>query len=181
MNRPSDTQADGLAEYLDPDERILWQGRPSPRFRLVFRNPLEAVFALLFFGFSVLLVFSAAQAGGPLWIIALFFLAISFYELFGTHLSDAWRRRHTGYALTSRRALIATKRSGRDRLASYPITATTEIELIDGSPGSILFARGRLLRKTWRGRKADAVGFDLIEDAREVFALMRKVQTEGAA
>ncbi|MEM8578578.1 MAG: aspartate carbamoyltransferase catalytic subunit, partial [Pseudomonadota bacterium] len=92
---------DGL---LDPDERILWQGRPDPAIKLEWGHPLGAFLALFVTGFSVFWMNGAAQAGGFFWMFGLLFFAIGLYMLAGVHFWKAFVRRRTHYTLTNKRA-----------------------------------------------------------------------------
>lgn len=166
---------DGWQGILDRGEKLVWQGRPSAALRLAWRTPFEGLMAAFFVGFSLFWMHGASQAGGDFWMFGLIFFAVGVYQLIGVHFWTAYVRAGTTYTLTDRRALVATARLGRRDLKSYPITATTELVLKDGMPGSVFFAT--TTRFYGRGGSTSyPVGFDFIEDARAVYQRMLSVQ-----
>ncbi len=95
--------------------------------------------------------------------------------MIGPPLFSAYRRQRTWYTLTDRRAFIATDLavSGR-RFKSYPIDEDTRLDFVEGDPSSVHFAEA-----VRRGRNSTyriPVGFERIENGREVYRLIRKVQ-----
>jgi hypothetical protein len=168
------TNAADWQGLLDHDEGILWQGRPSGTIRLEFRSPFEPIFFTFFTGFSIFWMHGASKAPGHFWMFGLLFFAVGCYNLIGVHFWRAFARSQSHYTLTSKRALIATNILGRRKLTSYPITPGTTLEFVDGKLGSVFFAKEEL-----RGRNGTTtvpIGFELIEDARAVSALFRKMQ-----
>lgn len=167
--------ADEWAGILDAGETILWQGRPSSRLRLEFTSPMQPLFFLFFTGFSVFWMVMAAQAGGIFWTFGLLFFFVGAWSLVGQHFWAAFVRGRTFYTLTDRRAMIATEVFGRRSLKSYPVGPTTTIDFRDGTPGSIFFAT----ETTTDGEgsvSTTKAGFEMIEDARSVFSLMRGIE-----
>jgi hypothetical protein len=164
------------AGILDPGETIRWQGRPVPKLRLEFRTALEPLFFIFFTGFSVFWMVGASQAGGLFWTFGLLFFFIGSYSLFGQHFWKYYLRLHSHYTLTNRRAFIATEVLGKRRLRSYPIGKDTVIDLVDGSPGSVFFATE--ITKDGEGDVTRTpIGFELVEDSRSVYALIREIQS----
>jgi multisubunit Na+/H+ antiporter MnhC subunit len=147
---------------LDENESILWQGKPSDKLRLEFRSPLEPLSLVFFIGFSVL------------WMGELFFFFFCAFGFFGVYFWQAYVRTKTHLTLTDNRAIIATAVMGKRTLKSYPITRTTELEFVDGPLGSIFFAKETI--EDLESTIVYPIGFESIENAREVFALFRKVQ-----
>ncbi len=178
----SDVSAHAISDewtgLLDADERIVWQGRPSSRLRWEFRSPFEPFFFVFFTGFSVFWMAMASRAGGFFWTFGLLFFVVGSYFLVGQHFWLAYARRSTFYTLTSKRAFIASNVLGRRKMQSYPITQGTVLNYVAGAPGSVLFAR-EIVRNDDSATTKD-IGFEMIHDAREVFALMRKVQERTA-
>ena len=94
---------------------------------------------------------------------------------FGSTFWSAWRRRHTWYTLTDRRAFIATDLPFRGRsLKSYPITKSTVIDYDGGTPASIMF--NHEMRRKKNGHYRVDVGFERIENGAEVYRMMRDIQ-----
>ena len=175
---------------LDEDEEILWQGQPSGAVKVEFDSPMDAVTAVFFVGFSIFWMFGAAQAGGVFWMFGLLFFGIGLYKLIGQHFWMARQRKSTFYTLTDKRAFIAkTSATGTRSLDSYPIDVDTQLKFEEqGGLASIFFASEQVsqarpsfirinnvplntTRTVSRG-----VGFQLLPDGREVYALMRGVQ-----
>lgn len=164
---------EGWRGILDPGERILWQGRPDPGFYLTVRQVVPAVFGVFFAGFALVWMVMAAAAGGVFWMFGLIHFTVGVgltgYSLFW----DSFKRRHTWYTLTDRRAFIATDLPLKGkRLDSYAVTPDTRLSLQAGDPGSVIFAREE--RRGNRGRRYSVdVGFMRIGEAETVYSLMR--------
>jgi hypothetical protein len=164
---------------LDEGEEILWQGRPDGALVLRPQNIPLAVFGLIFAGFALFWMMMAASAGGLFWSFGLIHFSIGIGLIIGPSLWSAYRRRHSWYTLTNARAFIATDIPvlGR-RLKSYPILPGARLELIDGSPPSIIFATEN--RRGKNGTYQVPIGYDRISDARDVYKMMREIQTGDA-
>jgi hypothetical protein len=123
---------------------------------------------LVVIAFAIFWMFQAMQAGGVLWLFGLVFLYIGVRELRRPPRRTLNVLSGTFYTLTDRRAFIATDIAGKRDLRSYPITKDTVIDLVDGVPGSVYFTTGGGFR----------VGFELVEDARSVYARIRDIQSQ---
>lgn len=167
---------DGWEGILDPGERIVWQGRPDGAIVFKPANVALFLFGLAFAGFALFWMIMAASAGGAFWMFGLLHFAVGLGMAFGAIGWDAYKRRHSWYTLTDRRAFIATNLplSGK-RLASYPIDAGTRLSLTGTHPASLHFATRRKRGKN--GSYDVPVGFERLEDAQRVYRLMRGVQT----
>ena len=175
--------SNGWAPYLDPGERLLWEGRPST-WPFLFR-PIDILlvpFSVVWCGGTVVFVVAALADGSVLIVLfSLLFLALGTYLVVGRFLVDAHLRRHTAYAVTSKRALIV--RSGMSRrLRDMPITASTPISANPGRRGSVTFGPvplgllGHLVGwNLWSGQDANFT-FRAIDDADQVYKLVRQVQ-----
>lgn len=168
----------GWEGLLEPGERLLWQGRPDGRVH--WRAPAlrQWGMGLGFGGFGALVL---ALAGGNALDTGLFvvfgavLVGVGVYYLGACHLWYAWLRRRTDYAVTDRRALIRV----RGRLRAWVIGPAM---VIDADPPSVWFARAHA-GDMFRGRRTlirQRIGFDPIEDAAGVAALMRQVQAGRA-
>lgn len=172
--------APGWDGVLEPGERLLWQGRPDGALSFAGFEVGSAVFGVAMMGFALFFIRQGmdALAEGPTGIVfplgGLVFLALGANMAGGRHFVEAWKRRHTWYSLTTRRAFIATEIFGRRRLKSFPIDASTELDLVDGPLQAVGF-RGSRTQLT--GPRAS---FEGLEDARPVLAAMEKVKA-GAA
>ena len=174
------TDQSGWEGILDEGEKILWQGRPDAAIRVRASKLVGFVFGLFFAGFALFWMIMASLAGGFFWMFGLlhFFvgLGVAVASLFGS----AWRRKHTWYTLTDRRAFIATDMPFRGRsLKSYPITEHTILDFNGGDPATIYF--NHEMRRRKNGQYKVAVGFERIPDGAEVYRLMRGIQEKLAS
>ncbi|MEM9579849.1 MAG: aspartate carbamoyltransferase catalytic subunit [Pseudomonadota bacterium] len=167
--------ADGWDGILYEGETILWQGRPAGGFRLAWDNAFTPFFFLFFTGFSVVWMWFASMAGGVFWMFGLLFFGIGFYNLVLIHFWKSYLRRNTHYTLTDQRAFIARKTLMGKTLESYPIHARSRLKLEEGLRTADLYFATEELRGKKSVRVID-VGFEQIEDAREVMRLMRRIQ-----
>lgn len=162
----------GWEGILDQNERILWQGRPDGRVVLRLSKIFQMIFGLFFAGFALFWMFLAAQAGGIFWMFGLLHFFVGIGISFGAVFADAWRRRHTWYTLTDRRAFVATDKPLKGRiLKDYPITADTRLSFVEGPPDSVHFTQRRT-----KNKGSEPTGFDRIDDGKEVYRLMRDIQ-----
>lgn len=163
---------------------MLWQGRP-PNARVVFRieKAFQFIFGLFFAGgFALFWMVMASQAGGGFWMFGLIHFSAGIAISFGAIFWDAYRRRHTWYTLTDRRAFIATDmpHKGGRKLQSYPIDGATPLEF--SPPGvfaNITFASEE--RHGGKGRRytVPVGGFERIADGDAVYRHLRNIQKHG--
>ena len=144
-------------------------------------NVLTSVFGLIFAGFALFWMMLASRAGGGFWMFGLIHFSVGLGLAVGPPFVSAWRRRHTWYTLTDRRAFIATDvpMQGR-KLKSYPIDAGTTLDFTGGPRASIHFAHD--YRRGKNGSYRVPIGFERIADGDKVYQLFREVQSrQGAA
>lgn len=171
MRNPSDWR-----DILDPDEVILWQGRPDSTFVWHIFHYICLLLGLFVSCFAVIWMLLMIQQGGWTWMLGLVFLVMGLFIMFGMPYGGPYISNRTWYTLTNNRALIATDLPilGR-RLRSYPITAETPLVLEERRKTSVFFATRK--RRSSEGRSyTTGVGFDRIDDAPHVFELMREIQ-----
>jgi hypothetical protein len=166
LREPAEPPPEGWEGILDPGEQILWQGKPSPRPAPLVPTGRVRLMPFVVIAFSIFWMIQAMQAGGVLWLFGLVFLYIGVRELRRPPRRAQDVLSGTFYTLTDRRAFIATDIGGKRDLRSYPIDKDTIVELVDGVPGSVYFVTGSGFR----------VGFELVEDARSVYARVREIQ-----
>ncbi len=174
--RMEETGASGWEGILDPDETILWQGRPDTGIHFRPAHLVTVIFGLAFAGFALFWMIVAAAAGGGFWMFGLLHFAVGLGLTLGPFLWGPFRRRRTWYTLTDRRAFIATDLPlvGK-RLKSYPLTGDRALDFLPGPPATIHFARET--RQGSKGRRYQVpVGFEFIEDGEAVYRLMRDLQ-----
>lgn len=180
------------SEVLEPGERLLWQGRPHQGFLIRWSDvPMMAVgtaflaLSILFMAHAVTAWRAGDEAGGQMVGFGVALIVFGLYAVFGPPIGDMLRRQNSAYALTDRRALIETDFMGRG-LTAVPITPDSPVALKPGNPPSAMFTiirrRGftldRLLGAA-RGKGDELAGFDHIEEAEEVVAMMRRIQKEA--
>ena len=174
--------AAGWAPYLEPGERLVWTGAPATGLRFAFADLGPSFVGLVFTVFAI--VWTATAAGGPgpafLPVMGLVPLAIGVYLLIGRRFWAAYRRARTAYALTDRRAIIATRHLGR-RLRSFPITPGLQIDFRLGDESTLIFARETDLGQRVGGkgryrRNVNEIGFEYIPDGPHVARLIRRIQ-----
>lgn len=172
---------EGWEGILDPDESIVWQGRPDGRVVLNAGHFVGLIFGLFFAGFAAVWMMLAATAGGFFWTFGLIHFSVGLSIAFGSVFGPAWRRRHTWYTLTNHRAFIATDLPFKGRkLIAYPITPETQIKTTeDGTHSTIHFAQE--FRTTKNGSTRVDIGFERIPEGREVLTLMRQTQSTERA
>jgi hypothetical protein len=175
--------------YLDPDERILWQGHPAGGVRLTLRSALISAAGTVFLAFALFWMAGASiglitgqwrTEGGfgrvmmvvfPLFGIP--FVIAGLYGSFGHLLFDAWRRAATAYALTDRRALILC----RGALTSWPIGPQAQIDYQPGRKARIDFATRRDVDSEGTA-SSERIGFHWIEQGDTVYRLIRRIQSQ---
>ncbi|NIZ62649.1 aspartate carbamoyltransferase catalytic subunit [Sedimentitalea sp. CY04] len=168
---------DQWAGILDPDETILWQGRPDGGFALGISNVFSALFGMVFAGFAVFWMAQASQGDGQFWMFGLIHFAVGFGLVLHSLFWATFKRRHSWYTLTDRRAFIAVNIPLRGKsLKSYPINANSSLELIDGALSSVNFAEET--KRTKKRSYTVPIGFERLADGREVYRLMRRIQAK---
>lgn len=168
---------DTWKDLLSPSEKVLWQGTPKVQVRLEWNSPLTPFFFLFFTGFSVFWMVGASSAGGFFWTFGLLFFGVGAYGLVGVHFWKAFVRTKEHYTLTNQRALIGSAMFGRRTIQNYPITKTTEIIFEDaGVIGDIYFAKRESQGRN--GTTVTKIGFEQIENPRNVLSLMRQIQED---
>ena len=180
LDKTDDLVPAGWEAYLDPGERILWQGGPDPAIVLSKGVLGTAIFGIFFSGFALIWMFMASMADGNFWMFGLLHFCVGVGIVAGAIFWPPWRRRHSWYTLTDRRAFIATALPFMSRkLKSFPITHDTVLEFNQGPLSTIHFHREQV--RTKNGQRTVKVGFERIKDGDTVFALMRKIQRAEAA
>ncbi len=174
MSSPS-----GWEGILDEGEVIRWQGRPDGAVVWKVSNVGTLLFGAMFSGFALFWMILAAQAGGGFWMFGLIHFFVGIGIAVGPVFWNTLRRRRSWYTLTNKRAIVATDMPTKGRvLRSYPITKDTVLGVNTDEPASITFASEQRRRKG--GNYKVKIGFERIEDAKQVFALLREIQKEGA-
>ena len=104
---------------LQDGEVILWQARAKARKRLQWRSPLSPFFFVILTACAV--AWTALSHWGTsafFWWIGLALLGLFLWRSGWVRFAQAFKSRPKAYALTERRALIATWRGGRYEIES---------------------------------------------------------------
>ncbi len=183
---------------LEPGERLLWSGRPTPVMRPMLHAPMErgARIAVSLvcggLGLATLFLLLPAARGDPLFmapvliLAAGLFLAVWYFNA-GKILIDRAMLARTRYALTDRRAIIARRVFGRTFSISFPLSRMTPVTWNRAAPGHVIFfahtspsfqhlpGGGMLM-----GRTRHSTGFHYLADAERAYLLIRRLQESGA-
>ena len=173
----------GWAPYLDDGEKLLWEGRPSEKLiMLTSADSYMIPFSLLWAGFALFWNAGVWTMGAPFFfkIWGLPFLIVGAYITVGRFFIDQRIRKHTVYALTTKRAFIATSAFGR-KLRDKPIRPGTSIDYAPGQEATLTF--GGVSPQTvqmrnlgyWHGATGD-FSFRAISDGEKVYRLARDIQ-----
>ena len=160
-----------VAWPLEQGEKVLWQGRPSTAPHIGMRQLgklASGLFGLMLF---LYLADRLQMQVAPYWDVWVIVLAVFFASIPADILRGMLVRRWTHYALTDRRALIATTFPVYgEHVRSIPVLRDTRVDHLRGRRSTVLFAvKGRLCS----GAKA---GFERIAGGDDVFAMIGRIQ-----
>lgn len=184
------TDESTIRSELAPGEQALWIGRPRGGLLLRGADAFAIPFSLVWAGFAVYWMYSAAATGAPLPFV-LFgtpFVLVGIYVVVGRFFVDAKQREATTYAITSQRVVIVSGLFSR-KVKSLGFKTLAELSLSerkDGS-GTITFGVQHPMASMmnslpgWPGMDQHATPrFDSIADVRKVYETIRKAQMAGA-
>ncbi len=182
----SDTTAT-FREELSAGERILWSGQPKQGFMLRPSDAFMIPFSLLWGGFAIFWESMVVVGGAPfffmLWGIP--FVLMGLYMIAGRFFVDAKQREKTYYALTNERVIILSGLFGRNvRMLSLKTLSDINISVKNDSSGTITFGPSHPMASwysgfAWPGTgKYTAPAFEMIDNAKQVYELLRKAQRE---
>ena len=115
------------------------------------------------------------------------FILAGLYATIGRFIADVLLRARTYYGITEQRAIIVTGLFSRT-VKSLSLQSLSEISFKERSDrsGIIMFGSGNPAYVLWFGTNFAVMGqkppaaFDLIEDVRRVFDLIRETQENGS-
>ncbi|MDA8584971.1 hypothetical protein N9L47_01735 [Rhodobacteraceae bacterium] len=175
--------SDRWEDYFAPDESLLWQGAPFSDKRIGVMMLFLAVIGAVFCVFGAAAIFDAFRRIMALQIVpgiaifpfGVFLFGVGVLLIVGPWYQKAFADRHILYALTNKKAYVATRFLGR-RLETMPIAKDDDIILVDEH--TVLFHTQIKYDSKGRARKSRR-GFENISDAAKVFALLRGIQAEA--
>lgn len=163
-------------------EQIIWSGRPAQGVRFTARDWFLIPFSLIWCGFAIfwesMVLLSRAPVFFALWGIP--FILMGLYITVGRFAADTWLRRHTRYALTNRRILIA-RSDPFGKLTSIGLERAPTMQLTEwrDGRGTIRFGQASLY-SGWPGWGVWSPAFDPapqwfgIEHAQQVFERIQR-------
>ena len=162
---------------LLPDERILWQGRPSAGLLVTPAHVFSLLRGLLALGLFLYVVARLNMGVSDYFDIQVIVIAIFFMAIPIDIIKSAYVRRISSYTLTNRRGIMQMDMPfWGQRLRSYPILPDTMVDFARGRVKSSIFF-GTVTRKFWDPRSKQArTGFERINDGDAVFALIGRIQ-----
>lgn len=164
---------------LEAGEAILWQGRPAPGLTIGMKQLTKLISGLFGLCLFLYLVSRLQMQVAPFWDVWLIVLTVFFASIPLDILRGAHARAHSHYALTNRRALIATDIPVYGRLIrAFPMVPSAPVDLLRGRRlGSVSFGAKRGLMAAFG---APRPGFERIADSEAVFNLIGRVQRGDA-
>ena len=108
-----ETLVDQVSNELRPGEHLLWSGRGDPSVIFGRSDALLVPFTLLWGGFAIFWTVSAVSSGaGPIFLVfGSVFSLVGVYVIVGRFFVKVYRKKHTAYAVTDRRAFLTTNRT----------------------------------------------------------------------
>jgi len=180
--------AENFRAYLQPDERVVWTGRPTQGVWLSGRDVFLIPFSLLWGGFAifwettVLITAARSLVVLPMALFGGAFVVVGCYMIFGRFFVDAWARSRMVYALTDRRALIIRRVFG-EKLTAVSLHNCPQLRLsLKGARGDIDFEAQQSMFVgrswgLWTPSLDGAARFIGIENAADVFRLAQRPGT----
>lgn len=172
------------AELL-PGEKLFWSGVPRQGLLLQASDIFMIPFSLLWGGFAIFWMVSAAFGGAPFFFV-LFgvpFVLVGLYFIFGRFIHDSVLRGRTFYGLTDRRVIIVTNLLTR-KSQSINLQTMPEVTLSERSDGSGTITFGAIPWNSffmnsgrWPGQPPQASCFVGIAEARSVYNEIRRLQS----
>lgn len=168
-------------QYLRPEERLLWQGRPEPPAKPMLWSPMEPgariALSLLLGGLSatIALLFLPRMNGVYSLLVWALILPMLFAIWFFNGGQPIWTRfwlLRDEYALTDRRAIVARRVFGKYWLHSVPIEKMTPPRIAQQGPVAHLNYRSFTYRGTTGARPSYSYAFRYIREAGHVAHLL---------
>ncbi len=138
-----------LNAYLQPDEYVLWQGKPGKGNVFQAADVYLTFFALIWLAFCAVWEFTAIQGGAPILFIlcGVLFILIGLYLLFGRVIKRLVLRKRTFYVVTNRRIIV--KAGNNMQMYEKDDLPPMQIKLQKNGSGTIFFHEQMY---TYRGR-----------------------------
>jgi hypothetical protein len=156
-----------LQTHLRADEQLLWHGVPDQRVWLTPADAFLIPFSIMWCAFAIFWESSVVAGRGPIFgeVWGVPFVAVGAYFVVGRFAYKRYSKRRTAYGITSRRALIADRRSVSDLPLHNQMVTVKRTR--DGRHASVLFGaaadlgRGSAFRSSTNWYYANT-GMDLL-------------------
>ena len=173
---------------LGKGERLLWSGQPKQGLMLRHSDAIQIPFSLLWGGFAIFWETMAIAGRAPfffmLWGIP--FVLVGLYMIVGRFFVDAAQRAKTYYAITNERILIVSGLLMRNvRTLSLKTLSDINLGVKGNGSGTITFGPSHPMsfwysNFSWPGMgRYTSPAFEMIDDARRVYELIRQAQRDN--
>jgi hypothetical protein len=180
-----ETPEEIVERELAKGEKLLWAGQPRQGIVLRGSDAFFIPFSIFWGGFAIFWEVMAINSGAP-WFFKLWgvpFVLVGLYLMVGRFFGDAIQRSRTVYGVGSQHAIIVSGLFSR-RVKSLDLAKQPEISLTERRDGSGTISFGTIAAffsnfpiRNWPGYNNQlAPSFDMINDAREVYDLIREAQ-----
>jgi len=170
-------------DFLFEGEELLWEGSPGTglrptKFGIVFT--VLGALIMYFFGPIVLRALSSGSGSSEALIIgglaaAMFMLGL--WMAVGIWLLDIRKRKATRYALTNKRAFVASALAGR-KMLTYAIRPQYRPLLLKGMMDEVTFGEEDSFDRQSGAKTKRAISFTFLKDGQAVYDIITKVSTE---
>ncbi len=183
---PTDTSTI-FREELVAGERILWSGQPKQGFMLRPSDAFMIPYSLLWVVFAIVMGSIIVVEGAPMIFttIGVLFILAGLYMMIGRFFIDAKQRERTYYALTNERVVIISGVFVRNvRTLNLKMLSDINISVKNDGRGTITFGPSHAIGLWFSGLTLPGAGkynapvFEMIENARQVYELLREAQRE---
>lgn len=167
--------------YMKPEEAILWCGQPKQGIQLRDADIILIPMSIILIGFSVIIDYTLLQYDSGI-LFKLFGVLLGIAGLYMgliRFLSDAIKRAHTYYCITTKRVIVLTGRN-RTLIKTLPLKNIDRMDRTDEKDGSgfIIFGNTNPLYPWLLGGfyfVHDAVpGLEMLTDVKQVYDLISK-------
>ncbi len=164
-------------DFLFEGEDLLWQGAPGTGPRVTKAGVILTVIGVFFiyqFGPMALyaLLFGADDVHG---VVAggfgVFMFLLGMWMAVGIWLLDIRKRKATRYALTNKRAFIASALAGR-KMLTFALVPLYRPLLIKGMMDDVTFGEEDWFDKTTGAKTKRAIAFQYLKDGKEVYDIL---------
>lgn len=169
------TVASELERHLEPDETLLWAGKPRQGILLRASDIVLVPFSIFWGGFVIFWTVTASKAGGLFGLFGVPFVLFGLYLTVGRFLVDAKLRSNTFYGLTDRRVVIISGWNARTT-TSLSLKTLHEVSVTErpDRSGTIFFGRPQPYAAwqsgmSWPGAgQTQTPSFDMVPDAKRI-------------